>query len=352
MQGKLCCKKRSNYDRHLQILEKNILVQSDFIHKLKTKDIPIEVFNPITKKTEESWIHTHIIPHNNPNRPTITFLHGFGGSSATYLDFLKPLSNYFNVISIDLLGMGCSGKPDLKWIKLTPKQIIDIFVSSLEQWRKGMKITRKIDFLGHSLGSYFATFYAAKYPERVNSICGMSTPCVTPPPPGFNPKDLNLDTKRKMMYYFWSFMNKRLVKGHTAFSLMPMKFLVNFWLKGRSKYTEEKKKAIVEFLSTMFWDSRFSSDIITGLMGYLGYTDKMPMTLALKKLADKENIKLKYFYGDKDWLDFKEFVREIKEMELHADVEIVEGIAHQMPKLEPERICDLVKGFYDEVFDK
>lgn len=349
MQGTLCCKKRTKYDKHMKLLERRVLIHSPFHHKLKTVDIPIQIFNPLTKKTEKSWIHSHTLINEDTKKPPITFIHGFGGSSATYLDFKTHLSQYFTIHSIDLLGMGCSGKPDIQWIKLSAKQIVEIYVSSLEQWREGMNI-EKLDFVGHSLGSYFATFYAAKYPNRVNSVCGMSTPCATAPPPHFNPKNLKLNAKRKLMYYFWNFMNKRIVKGHTAFSSMPMRKILNFWLKGRMNCSDEKKKAIVEFLSTMFWDPRFSCDIITGIMGYLGYTDKMPLTVALKELKNFKNVKLKYFYGDKDWLDYDEFVIEVKDMKLTAEVEIVKGIAHQMPKLEPERVGNLVKEFYDDIY--
>lgn len=350
MQGTLCCTKRTKYDKHMKLLERRILIHSPFHHRLKTKDTPIQIFNPISKKTEDSWIHSHTLINKDSTRPHITFIHGFGGSSATYLDFKTQLSKFFSIHSVDLLGMGCSGKPNIKWIKLSAKQIVEIYVSSLEQWREGMGI-EKLDFVGHSLGSYFSTFYAAKYPERVNSICGMSTPCATAPPPGFDPKKLKLNTKRKLMYYFWSFMNMRYVKGYTAFSAMPMKKILSFWLKGRMNYSEEKKKAIIDFLGTMFWDKRFSCDIITGIMGYLGYTDKLPLTTALEELKNHKGIKIKYFYGNKDWLDYEEFEREVEEFKYGVEVEIVEGIAHQMPKLEPERVSLLVKKFYDS-FDE
>lgn len=154
------------------------------------------------------------------------------------MEFFSELSKENSVHSLDLLGMGCSGKPDIQWFKLNEQQAVDVMVESLEQWRKAMKLT-KMNLVGHSLGSLFSFSYAKKYPQHVSSIIGMATPCIVKEPIEFDASKLKLPIKRKMMKWFWTFMNKKHIKGHTAFSMMPMRTIISYWLKGRSNYTEE-----------------------------------------------------------------------------------------------------------------
>jgi len=47
------------------------------------------------------------------------------------------------------------------------------FVESLELWRRKMKLS-KMNLLGHSLGGYISTKYAAIYPERVSRLILLS----------------------------------------------------------------------------------------------------------------------------------------------------------------------------------
>jgi cardiolipin-specific phospholipase len=47
------------------------------------------------------------------------------------------------------------------------------FVDSLEQWRIKMGL-EKMTLIGHSLGAYFSTVYALKYPTRVNRLVLLS----------------------------------------------------------------------------------------------------------------------------------------------------------------------------------
>ena len=111
-------------------------------------------------------------------------------------------------------------------------------VESIEKWRAKLGLTN-LNLVGHSLGSLFTFSYAKKYPQHVSNIIGMATPCVTKEPVTFDASKLKLPLKRKMMKWFWTFMNKKIITGHTAFSMMPLRTITNFWLKGRSNYTKE-----------------------------------------------------------------------------------------------------------------
>jgi len=79
-------------------------------------------------------------------------VHGYGGSGALFFPILKKLGAKFNVILIDIIGMGGSSRPaDFKAETFSPQESIDYFVNYFEKWRVKMGpimhqyYTRKLD---------------------------------------------------------------------------------------------------------------------------------------------------------------------------------------------------------------
>ena len=90
-------------------------------------------------------------------------MHGYGGSGALFYKCLKELSRHFNVLVVDMIGMGSSSRPsDFNYKDFSPEQTIDYFVEYLEAWRKAMKLEKFI-LAGHSFGGYIVGNYAVKY---------------------------------------------------------------------------------------------------------------------------------------------------------------------------------------------
>ena len=241
--------------------------------------------------------------------------------------------------------MGCSGKPSIKWPKLNGLQVVSIQVEAIEQLRQALGIV-KFNFVGHSLGSLYQICYAQNYPNNVESLIGMSTPCMIAEPIQFDSKLLKLPMKRKMMKWFWEFMDKQYITGHTAFSMMPLKQLINFWLKGRSNYSTEQKKDICDFLSHKLWDKNFASDVVPALMGYLGYAKDFTGISIVRQLLLDTDIKIKLFYGENDWLLYKEYLEAFRLLKLKIDFQVIEDTAHQIPNLIPEKITALIAQTY------
>jgi len=103
--------------------------------------------------------------------PTIILIHGYAGSAITFYPLYKYLKGKFHVICFDLLGMGCSSRPE--FLADSTKEAGLFFVESLEQWRKEMKL-EKMTLACHSLGCYIAVKYAFKYPDRVDRMVLLS----------------------------------------------------------------------------------------------------------------------------------------------------------------------------------
>ena len=167
----------------------------------------------------------------------------------------------------------------------------------------------KINFVCHSLGAYFAILYAKKYSHRVANIFTMSAPMLTDFPEGFSVRKLNLPAKRKFIYVFWSFMNRRFIHGFKCFSMLPLRWSLKMWMKGRNNFPAESKEAIVEYMALQFWDPHFSGDIVTELCGYLSFTKHFPLIKEMDFLREK-GIPVKFVFGEKDWIDYRHFEKE------------------------------------------
>jgi cardiolipin-specific phospholipase len=75
---------------------------------------------------------------------------------------MKPLSEKFHLILIDIIGMGASSRPtfDAK----TPEESDNYFVDFLEKWRIAMGGLTGFILAGHSFGGFICGHYAIKYP--------------------------------------------------------------------------------------------------------------------------------------------------------------------------------------------
>jgi cardiolipin-specific phospholipase len=106
--------------------------------------------------------YIHQVEYNcdkGENAPKILMIHGFGASGCVFYKMIKYLMSEFRVTTIDLLGMGCSGRPP--YSLTTAQESIDFFLLSIEAWMQAVSYkTSEYILLGHSLGGYLAANYA------------------------------------------------------------------------------------------------------------------------------------------------------------------------------------------------
>lgn len=108
-------------------------------------------------------VHSEI--YGDSKFPTIIFVHGAGGSSATWMMQLRGLSKEFNVIAIDLNGHGKT--KDRREVDTTKSYLRDID-----------EIVSKYDrpiLAGHSMGGMLTQLYALSNPERIRGIILVGT---------------------------------------------------------------------------------------------------------------------------------------------------------------------------------
>jgi pimeloyl-ACP methyl ester carboxylesterase len=89
-------------------------------------------------------------------------IHGFGGGAGVFLRMAPLLTSHYEVICIDLLGMGASGRPKYDIWECQPA--IDWFLDSLKSYFEKRNLNDFV-LLGHSFGGYMAAEYALQYPD-------------------------------------------------------------------------------------------------------------------------------------------------------------------------------------------
>lgn len=93
---------------------------------------------------------------------------------------LEKLRTKFRVTTIDLLGMGASGRPHFKL--RTARDCIEFFIHSIEAWMRTVKLDEQFILIGHSLGAYISVEFSLRYSHRVNKLILLS-PAGIPEPP-------------------------------------------------------------------------------------------------------------------------------------------------------------------------
>lgn len=93
--------------------------------------------------------------------PPVILVHGFGGSMWQW-EYQQPLSSSYRLITLDMLGAGLSGKPDLDY---TPAQLVDFMRGFMD----ALQIT-KAALVGNSMGAGIVMGMALTHPDRVNKV--------------------------------------------------------------------------------------------------------------------------------------------------------------------------------------
>lgn len=97
--------------------------------------------------------------------PAIIFVHGSGGSAATWFMQLRDLSNDFHIIALELNGHGKS--PDRSHANTIESYLIDID-EIVTQYEKPV-------LAGHSMGGALSQLYALSHSEKISGIILVGT---------------------------------------------------------------------------------------------------------------------------------------------------------------------------------
>ena len=98
------------------------------------------------------------------NLPSIVFLHGFTGSTASWREIIKLLEGKYSTIAVDLTGHGKSSSPED-----VNRYSMEQQVEDLEELFTALSLDQFI-LVGYSMGGRIALAYTVNYPDRVSSL--------------------------------------------------------------------------------------------------------------------------------------------------------------------------------------
>jgi len=143
-------------------------------------------------ESEDNFIHTINFFNNDPReltKPRLLLIHGFMANGAQFAPMLKGLTDTYRVTTIDLLGLGSSGRPAFALTEV--QDCIDFFTLSFEAWVLRTKFREEGPYTlgGHSFGAYISMNYAIRFPAQIEKIV-MLSPAGVPQ----KPKEYDLAT--------------------------------------------------------------------------------------------------------------------------------------------------------------
>jgi 2-succinyl-6-hydroxy-2,4-cyclohexadiene-1-carboxylate synthase len=109
-------------------------------------------------------IDLHVEIAGEKDLPTIVFLHGFTGSTASWCEISKLLKGKYRTVAVDLTGHGKSSIPED-----VDRYSMDQQVEDLEALFAALSLNQFI-MVGYSMGGRVALAYTARYPDRILSL--------------------------------------------------------------------------------------------------------------------------------------------------------------------------------------
>ena len=98
----------------------------------------------------------------NPAKGTLIFLHGWGGSSQSWMPNISKLNQNFNCMAIDMPGFNISSQPDKIWGVEEYSNFINDFAQNFN--------LGKFILVGKSFGGRVGILYASQHPETLSCL--------------------------------------------------------------------------------------------------------------------------------------------------------------------------------------
>ncbi|GAB1608735.1 protein ABHD4-like isoform X1, partial [Argonauta hians] len=244
------------------------------------------------------------------------------------------------VYAFDVLGFGRSSRPRFAG---DARRAEEEFVDSIEEWRREMGLERFI-LLGHSLGSFLATSYAIRHPDRVHHLIAVE-------PWGFPEKpDATADNNRNptQRLSFWARALINMARPFNPFAALRAagpwgpglvkKFRSDLQLRFSKLFDDD---TILDYLyhcnaQTPSGESAFRTMTIP-----FGWA-KNPMIARIGELD--RSVPMTLIYGSRSWIT-SHTGQDVKYLRPHSyvDVQVIQGAGHHVYADRCEEFNELVR---------
>lgn len=170
----------------------------------------------------DGWIFIRRTPISK-HKQTILFIHGIGDSSLSFLEaFEEPGFEKFNIVTIDLLGHGCSSDaPNKDYSFESQANIIRRVVDDLH--------ISELFLVGHSLGGDIATYFVANDRSRVKGLVNIEGN-LTPPDVVISKQAVKAaETGNFEVWFKEHFMNKMVLNQWGAKWASCQRYYASLW---------------------------------------------------------------------------------------------------------------------------
>lgn len=271
--------------------------------------------------------------------PPAVLLHGYGAGLGFFFLNFPALAQWAgmrgtSVYAVDWLGMGRSARVPFRIrakrddISERVREAESFFVESLEEWRERTGL-EKMTLIGHSLGAYFSTVYALRYPQRVHKLILLSPAGVPHGPDTTSPSREMLDRQvtgedgavaadssrvaaleeeqrvekkkesfgRRLFTHLWE-------EGWSPFQVVRSSLFWGPMLVG--KYSSRRFGALSEDETRDMHDYIMNITLAKGSGEYCISHILAPGAYARMPLVDRISelkIPISFVYGDHDWMD-------------------------------------------------
>jgi abhydrolase domain-containing protein 6 len=130
---------------------------------LATMLIGLERFSSGLKRRTIQVGDHRVVYSEGGHGEAVVLVHGFGASADSWNRFAKSLTKRYHVIAPDLPGWGASTRRESASYGY-PAQ-----VERLHQFLSQLKL-RRVHLVGHSMGGFISSAYAARYPDEVITL--------------------------------------------------------------------------------------------------------------------------------------------------------------------------------------
>ncbi len=111
---------------------------------------------------DAAGVRTRYLRAGHKGNPVVVFLHGTGGHAEAYVRNLQAHAAHFDVIAVDLLGHGFTGKPDRPYT-------MEEYVAHLKAFLDALGVQR-CSLSGESLGGWVASHFTLMHPAMVHKL--------------------------------------------------------------------------------------------------------------------------------------------------------------------------------------
>ena len=298
--------KMNDLNNRAGILEHRLL--NKFTYPLDNKSIFYENIK-IDFQGENTYLHTlfyglkELMENPDTEKKVLIMIHGYQGNSLNFYKIIPYIYQKYICICPDIIGMGLSSRINIEFT--TNEQCVDFFVESIEAFRlsleKNYNLKKKFILCGHSLGGYFVTSYAFKYPQYIDSLFLMS-------PTGITDVEKYGGSIFENMGYAMSLSMRSispLWKSKYTVQDISQKFfiksLINYSLKKRYDICQEENDILGEITEITL---QYPKDLDTAIYFIFKHpfpTPVVPLEDIIKEKIPDMNII--FCYGELDWMD-------------------------------------------------